>query len=208
MRLMPRIGQIFSLSSTTFLFFTILIFITCLVHAFNSPDVPMIKSLVSEYVSNGTAQYVPLILAFVEAQLYIPAAAFQGGMDFIALPPTFLYYMWAMFAGLFAGLITLRRDSRIIDSILAPLLTAFKVLIGLVILNVLMNMALSGISGSLQNLPSYLPPVASAIQPVPISAATYVIAFFITYACFLVGTFSAALLREFVFSPAKPSAEK
>lgn len=189
-RWIPSIGSILSASSIMVLLLGVFTFLVCFAHASSSPSLPQINSLITQFTGTQADNLGALGLAFLEAQIWVPSACLSTSINFlqIDLPPFFLYYIIAICAGFVAGLLMLRKESRLVDAIFAPLVASLYIVIGMVILGLIVQALLGGFATMM----------TGANMSLSIDAAGYVLIFLIAFAFLFIGTFSAAALKQFI----------
>jgi hypothetical protein len=168
----------------------ILTFLICFAHASSSPSLPQINALITQVTGTQADNVGALGLAFLEAQIWVPSACLSTSMNFmqIDLPPFFLYYLVAILAGFIAGIIMLRKKSRLIDAIFAPLAASLYIVIGMVVLGLIVQAILGGFSTML----------SGANLNLSVDAAGYFLIFIINFGFLLIGAFSAVALKQFI----------
>ena len=204
-RWIPSIGSIFSASGMMTMFLGILVFLTCFAHASSSPSLPQINTLITQLTGSSADNVGALGLAFLEAQIWVPSACFSISINFlqIDLPPFFLYYILAFLAGFIASFIFLRKASRLIDSLLAPLIASLYIVIGMVVLGFIVQALLGGFATMM----------GGANLSLSLDASGYMLIFLINWAFFTLGSFTAAALKQLVhhmwnLTPTTGSAKK
>ena len=189
-RWIPSIGSIFSASGIMTLLLGILVFLTCFVHASSSPSLPEINTFITQLTGTQADHVGALGLAFLEAQIWVPESCLSASINFldVELPPFFLYYVLVFLAGFTASFIFLRKASRLIDSLLAPLVASLYIVIGMVVLGLIVQSILGGFATAL----------TGADLNITVDASGYALIFLINWGFFTLGSFTAAALKEFV----------
>jgi len=191
-RWVPSLGSIFATSSMITLFLGIFVFLTCYMHASSSASLPQINAMITQLTGSSNDNLGVLGLTLLEAQIWVPEAAFSTSINFmdIDLPPFFLYYILAFSAGFAAAIIGLRKNSRIIDSLISPLISALYIILGMVVLGFIVQAVLGSFTGAM----------AGAQLNLGLDASGYVLIFLINWCFFTLGAFSAAGLKQLIHS--------